>query len=143
IEVVPPIYLESGAVSTVRSTTLGGISASILKQLVRTGIDAVRPCVVRLNGQTIAGPVLRRHQQPVITHRSTRIQINDVAVILPLVRVLEEQSSSLRRIRGRGTRTIRPAGDDTTAAGQVDRRIAFTNVQQVNHAVADVIRGYQ
>ena len=140
---MPAIDLESSAVSTVCAPTLRGISAGILKELIRAGVDAVRPRVVGLNGQTIADPVLRCNQQPVITHRSARVQIDDVAVILPLVGVLKEQLPSLGCIRGCGTRTIRPAGDHATAAGQVNGRIALTDVQQVNNAVANIIRGYQ
>ena len=75
--------------------------------------------------------------------RMNRGAILQQAVVLPLVGVLQEQLSSLRRIRGRGTRTRGFASDQATAAGQIDRRIALTDVQQVNHATADIIRRYQ
>src|SRR5579871_3299963 len=133
------IHFKAGTVSAIRSLALGGISAGILKDLRRPGIDAMRKGVIRLYSQTPANPVLSRQQHAVIAHRSAGILLNDVAVILSLSRVLQEQRSPLGCISGRGARAISFSSDHATRAGQINRRIGLGRIQQMNDFVADIV----
>src|SRR5579864_6466115 len=92
-------------------------------QLLGPGVDAMRPCVIALHGESRAEMTLNGEEQAVVAHGPGCVFLHDAAVVLPLSRVLEKELPSLRCVVHRGARAVGLAGDDAARTWNIDGRI--------------------
>src|SRR5437773_8937991 len=111
-----------------------------VEKVIPVVADAMRPGVIGRDTDAAAEPLLHGKQKAMIAAGAAVIQRKDGSVILSLRRVLLEKTAPLILVSGCRARWVNNAADGARTQSHKLRCIQLRGRDQVNRAVAGVVR---